>query len=144
MDKSTVWFLYMSLTYLAAGAILGVVMIFMPSTTGAVYRAHGHVNLVGWVSMMIFGVAYHILPRFSGRPVKYPKLIWPHFWLTNVGLVGMGTAWVMATSGSKAWEHMAGLFGLAIAVGIGLFIYNMLGTIQMAPPPAKAPPKPPS
>lgn len=144
MDKSTVWFLYMSLVYLAVGAVLGLLMIFLPTTTGAVYRVHGHINLLGWVSMMIFGVAYHILPRFSGQPVKHPRLIWPHFWLTNVGLVGMGVAWVFGATGSTAWEHVGGLFGLAASVGIGLFIFNMLATIQMAPPPVSAPPKPPS
>jgi cytochrome c oxidase cbb3-type subunit 1 len=143
MDKSTVWFLYMSLIYLAIGALLGLLMIFVPPTTGAVYRVHGHINLLGWISMMIFGVAYHILPRFSGQPVKYPRFIWPHFWLTNVGLVGMGLSWVLGASGSKAWEHVAGVFGLAASLGIGLFIYNMLATIQMAPPVAQ-PQKPPA
>ncbi len=140
MDKSTVWFLYMSLFYLALGVVMGLVMVFLPTATGAVYRAHAHVNLLGWVSMMIFGVAYHILPRFSGRPVKHPRLIWPHFWLTNGGLVGMSVAWVVGTAGTKAWEHVAGLFGLAAAVGIGLFVFNMLATIQMAPPPVSPPP----
>lgn len=144
MDKSTVWFLYMSLIYLAVGAVLGLVMIFQPPTTGALYRAHAHINLVGWVSMMIFGVAYHILPRFSGQPVKHPRLIWPHFWLTNLGLVGMGAAWVLGSGGSRAWEHLAGAFGLAASVGIGLFIFNMLATIQMAPPPVAPPPQAPS
>ena len=144
MDKSTVWFLYMSLAYLAAGVVLGLVMVFLPSATGTIYRVHAHINLLGWVSMMIFGVAYHILPRFSGRPVKYPRLVWPHFWLSNVGLIGMAVAWVLGSGGSRSWEHLAGLFGLAASVGIGLFLFNMFSTIQQAPPPVVPPPRPPS
>jgi cytochrome c oxidase cbb3-type subunit 1 len=144
MDKSTLWFLYMSFIYLAVGAVLGLVMIFAPATTGAIYRVHAHINLLGWVSMMIFGVAYHILPRFSGRPMRYPKLIWPHFWLSNGGLVGMALVWSLAPRGSATAEHLAGLFGLLASVGVGLFVWNMLCTVQAAPPPPAPPPRPSS
>jgi heme/copper-type cytochrome/quinol oxidase subunit 1 len=135
MERSTLWFIYMSLFYLGVGAVLGVMMIFQPATVAVMFRVHAHINLLGWVSMMIFGVSYHVIPRFSGRPMRYPRIIWPHFWLTNVGLVGMALAWTVGGPGAKAWGHLAGLFGVAISVGAGLFISNMLATIRAAPPP---------
>jgi len=101
MDKSTLWFVYMSLFYLAVGAVLGLVMIFHPAAMAVIFRVHAHINLLGWVSMMIFGVTYHVMPRFSGRPMRYPRLIWPHFWLTNVGLIGMAITWTLGARGGK-------------------------------------------
>ncbi|MFQ6671745.1 MAG: hypothetical protein ACE5KY_00445, partial [Candidatus Tectimicrobiota bacterium] len=74
--------------------------------------------------------AYHVMPRFSGQPMRYPRLIWPHFWLTNGGLIGMATAWLLGPRGATGWEHFAGLFGVAISVGLGLFIVNMVTTIR--------------
>lgn len=135
MDKSTLWFVYMSLFYLAVGAVLGLVMIFHPAAMAVIFRVHAHINLLGWVSMMIFGVTYHVMPRFSGRPMRYPRLIWPHFWLTNVGLIGMAITWTLGARGAKSWEHLAGVFGVAVAAGLGLFIVNMLTTIRMVSPP---------
>ena len=36
----------------------------------AVYRpAHVHMLLLGFVTMMIYGVAYHVVPRFAGFPL---------------------------------------------------------------------------
>jgi heme/copper-type cytochrome/quinol oxidase subunit 1 len=84
---------------------------------------------------MIFGVSYHVIPRFSGRPARFPRLIWPHFWLTNVGLVGMAVAWSIGGPGAKALGHLAGLFGLAYSAGAALFICNILATVRVAPPP---------
>ena len=55
--------------------------------------AHAHLNLLGFVSMMIYGVAYHALPRFSGRPFRRPRLALTHIVLANLGLIGMALVW---------------------------------------------------
>ena len=55
--------------------------------------AHAHLNLLGFVSMMIYGVAYHALPRFSGKPFRRPRLALTHIILANIGLVGMALVW---------------------------------------------------
>ena len=62
-------FIRASLVWLGLGVSLGVAMVIVPQYA-LVYRpAHMHANLLGFVSMMIFGVAYHVLPRFVGRPL---------------------------------------------------------------------------
>ena len=43
--------------------------------------------LVGFISMSLFAVAYHLLPRLLGSAGLNPRLINGHFWLTVVGLV---------------------------------------------------------
>ena len=61
-------FLKASLSWLAAGVSLGVAMAAHPLWT--VYRlVHMHMLLLGFVTMMIYGVAYHVIPRFAGFPI---------------------------------------------------------------------------
>ena len=93
MDKFARWFVVCSLIYLLLGSVLGLVMaVYTGEWQGLEYYlipSHAHLNLVGWVSMMIFGVLYHILPRFSGRDLYSSKLAWVHFWCAQFGLIGM-------------------------------------------------------
>ena len=64
-------FLKSSLAWLALGVTFGVAMAAHPVWT--VYRlAHVHMLLLGFVAMMIFGVAYHVIPRFAGFPLHRP------------------------------------------------------------------------
>ncbi len=57
---------------------------------------HAHTNLLGWVSMMIFAVAYHVLPRFSGRPLYSNRLADMHLILSNIGLIGLIITWPLS------------------------------------------------
>lgn len=55
--------------------------------------AHAHMNTLGFVAMMIYGVAYHALPRFRGVPFRRPRLALAQVALANVALAGMALAW---------------------------------------------------
>ncbi|HEX7004604.1 MAG TPA: hypothetical protein VF168_10505 [Trueperaceae bacterium] len=84
-----------SLTYFLLANTLGLLM--GSGLVGYVWRpAHAHLNLLGFVSMMIYGVAYHALPRFSGRPFKRPRLALTQIVLANIGLLGMALVWGLA------------------------------------------------
>src|SRR5581483_8342877 len=81
-------FIKSSLAWLAVGVTLGICMAIHPALT--IYSpAHMHINLLGFVTMMIYGVAYHVLPRFTGHPLWSRKLPAFHFWASNSGLVMM-------------------------------------------------------
>ena len=81
-------FIKASLAWLGLGVTLGVAMAAEPAWI--VYRpAHVHMNLLGFVTMMIYGVAYHVLPRFSGHPLFYRQLPALHWALANLGLATM-------------------------------------------------------
>jgi cbb3-type cytochrome oxidase subunit 1 len=41
---------------------------------------------LGFVTMMIFGVAYHVIPRFTGHPLHSRRLAGMQWWLANIGL----------------------------------------------------------
>lgn len=81
-------FIKASLVWLGLGVTLGVAMAAQPAW--GVYRpAHVHMNLLGFVTMMIYGVAYHVLPRFSGHPLYRRGLAGLHWTLANLGLATM-------------------------------------------------------
>ena len=35
---------------------------------------HAEMNLWGWTTLLIYGMAYHMLPRFAGRPLRRARL----------------------------------------------------------------------
>lgn len=47
--------------------------------------AHAHLGLYGFVSMVMFGAIYFVMPRVMAWEWPYPKLIAAHFWLVVVG-----------------------------------------------------------
>ena len=47
--------------------------------------AHAHLGLYGFVTMVMFGAVYFIMPRVMAWEWPYPKLIAAHFWLVVTG-----------------------------------------------------------
>jgi cbb3-type cytochrome oxidase subunit 1 len=130
MDRFVKNFIGMSIVYLFVASLFGVAMLAYPSMIGLKF-VHSHLNLLGWVSMMIYGVGYHILPRFTGRPLKSPKMGEAQFWLANIGLVGMLLFYSLSlySPHKGLYTGLAIAFGSVEAVSIFLFFYNMLATI---------------
>jgi cytochrome c oxidase cbb3-type subunit 1 len=88
MSKTTLGFIFSGMAYLLIGITLGVIFFLAPQTR-VLNTVHAHLNLVGFVMFLIFGIAYHILPRFKGRHLYSESLAWWQFWLANIGLVGL-------------------------------------------------------
>lgn len=134
MSKITVWFIRFAMIYFTLAILLGIHM----SVAGPVYPQmpiHVHFNLLGWMSMMIYGVAYHILPRFSGKALWSDGLATAHIWLANIGLVGMAAGWVVRSGDGGTAVLM--IFSIIEAISIFAFVINMFLTIKPAPPPKK-------
>jgi cbb3-type cytochrome oxidase subunit 1 len=125
VDKYAKAFVKASLVYLAIGVILGVLMVLWPDIRFTVTKVHTHINLLGFMAMMIYGVGYHILPRFMGRPVYSQQLGNIQVWLANITLVGLSLSWIMEASQGRFWHNLVILFGIGQAVSIFLFIINM-------------------
>jgi cbb3-type cytochrome oxidase subunit 1 len=125
MDKYAKAFVKSSLIYLGIGAITGISMILWPDIRFTVTRVHTHINLLGFMAMMIYGVGYHILPRFMGRPVYSARLGTTQVWLANISLIGLSVFWILEASQGGIWHDLAILFGMGQAVSIFLFIINL-------------------
>lgn len=129
MDRFVRNFIIISIVYLGASAVLGVCMLRDPSLMSLKF-VHSHLNMLGWVSMMIYGVGYHVLPRFSGRPLKYPKMGELQFWTANIGLIGMLLFYSLDVYNAGGTYKMLSVgFGILEVFSIGLFFYNMLATL---------------
>lgn len=48
--------------------------------------AHAHLGAYGFVTMVMFGAIYFMMPRVLNWEWPYPKLITLHFWLSAVGI----------------------------------------------------------
>jgi cbb3-type cytochrome oxidase subunit 1 len=136
MDPFIRSFLRSSLAWLALGVTLGVAMAVYPAWIA--YRpAHLHMNLVGFVGMMIFGVAYHVLPRFAGRPLHSRPLAAGHWWVANLGLAAMVAGFALRVHGSSAGTSLLAAGGLAGALGAYAFAYNIWRTMGSADEPLR-------
>jgi len=136
MSKITVWFIRMAMIYFVIAMLLGIYM----GVHGPLYPykpIHTHFNLLGWMSMMIYGVAYHILPRFSGQALWSDRAAMAQLWLSNIGLLGMTAGWFAINSGGGS--GLFALFSIVEAISIVLFVLNMFLTIKPAPPPKPKP-----
>jgi heme/copper-type cytochrome/quinol oxidase subunit 1 len=127
MARYSAAFVWAALGYFTVGILMGAAMAVDPRLMGTLRVAHVHVNLLGWVSMFIYGVAYHVLPRFTGQPLHSPRLADLHVVLANVGLVGLATAFAVQGAGS-----FVALFGVIEAASGLLFVYNVGRTLMAA------------
>ena len=129
MDKFVKGFIVMSVVYLGAAAVMGILMLANPNVM-ALKFVHSHLNMLGWVSMMIYGVGYHILPRFMGRPLYNNKIGEIQFYLANISLVSMLLFYTLNVyNPSDVYKTITVVSGAVQAITIFLFLYNMLMTL---------------
>ena len=122
-------FVKASVAWLAAGVTLGVAMAVHPAWT--IYRpAHAHLNLLGFVTMMICGVAYHVVPRFSGHPLHSRRLAAWHWWAANAGLLLMVAAFLVRPHVPAAALPLLVAGGTLSALGAYAFAYGIWRTID--------------
>lgn len=126
MDRYTKGFVVASLVYFFLAAVLG---IWMGGTDGATWVrfAHVHFNLLGFMAMMIYGVGYFILPRFNGRTLRWPSWVPIHFFLANIGLIGM-----VATVPERPSTGFI-LFSALSVISAGMFAVNLGATMLLEP-----------
>lgn len=129
-DKMAIRFTSISIVYLLIGCPLGVMFLFLPHYIPYLRPVHAHINLIGFVSIMIFGVSYHMFPRFTGSPIYSVPIGRLQFYLANLGLIGMALSWWVFERESSV-QHIGLLtFGAVEAVAAVLYIYNSWKTLN--------------
>jgi cbb3-type cytochrome oxidase subunit 1 len=132
MNPTTIRFLKVGMAYFLLGALLGT-LLAVPVTRdllfkvpGAQWRlAHTHLNLAGFVIMVIFGVAYHILPRFAGKPLHSEAWASVHFWIAALATAGMVVGFLVPAAAVLLWTG-----SVAQLAGIVLGVANLWLTIR--------------
>ena len=137
MDKHVILFIRTSLISFLVGSVLGMVLAIGPSYGSYFLDAHVHLNLLGFMAMMIYGVGYHVLPRFSGTTIHSRRLMVVHYYLGTATLACMALCWIGIEMASWVDELRVGLVlsGLGHSISILLFIYNIFRTIRSVVPP---------
>jgi len=92
--------------------------------------------LLGFMAMMVYGIGYFILPRFSSTTLLWPGLVNIHFWLANLALIGMVIFKPLALAYYPS-PMLTGLFyaaAVAQVIGVFMFVTNLGITLLNAPP----------
>jgi len=91
----TAWYLSVAIFYLIVTAIVGLLLTinlwtpYIKSDHLQYLNLHAHIAFIGWVSMVIMGVSFKLIPMFTlshGFPLTNAKQA---FWLINIGLLGI-------------------------------------------------------
>jgi cbb3-type cytochrome oxidase subunit 1 len=118
-------FLKIAVVYLLVGALLG---LFMGITQQfGLAPVHAHLLLLGWASLALAGIIYHLYPAASTT-----RLARVHFWLHNAGLpvfmVGLG----LLLTGHESAGPVVGISASVVLVGLAVFVSNVLLNVKPA------------
>jgi cbb3-type cytochrome oxidase subunit 1 len=131
MEAYVVRFLRAALAWLALGVTLGVCMAVHPAWI--VYRpAHLHMLLLGFVMMMIAGVAYHVLPRFAATALYSDRIAELHWIMANVGLALLASGFIVRMHNVPVGAWLLGIGGVLSAAGAYAMAWNLWRTLDRA------------
>ncbi|WEX07190.1 hypothetical protein [Chelativorans sp. AA-79] len=103
-----------AIVFLLIGIAMGLQMAM--SGNHNVIGPHAHSNLLGWVTMAIFGGYYALNPaKAQGR------LATAQYWIYTVGVVVMVPSLYMLYLGYPAFELFTAVSSLVILLGVVLF-----------------------
>ena len=130
-------FIKTAIGFLAAGLAIGGWMVarrelFDRFPSSYITSAHTHAIFVGFVMMMIMGVALWLFPRPDKLDDRYrPGVVVASYWLITIGTAGRVLGELLRPTTSAFWLRMAVVaFSVAQIAGILLFFYTMWSRIR--------------
>ncbi|MDP3879486.1 MAG: cbb3-type cytochrome c oxidase subunit I [Dehalococcoidales bacterium] len=116
-NKRLVKFIVAAVLFFAWGVVQGALQAQGPihefitqGPAAIIVGAHVHVNLLGWVSLLLAAVVYYLVPVLSGKPIAAPRLINWIFWVFVIGFTIQAV--LMITVGIRAGNaFIAGVVG---------------------------------
>jgi heme/copper-type cytochrome/quinol oxidase subunit 1 len=129
-----------SFAFLIAGLLLGGWILVTEFVLGAYpprlfITAHVHLLLVGFLLMIVMGVATWMFPRPAKDRTRYrPELAETVYWVMTVTTVLRAAGEVLAGySGAPALRYVIAVGGLGQLAGAALFVMNMWSRVRMPP-----------
>ena len=133
-------YLKTAIAFLAVGLSIGGYLIARREFQGAapdeyLVSAHTHALFVGFVMMMIMGVALWLFPRPEKTDAQYdPRLAATAYWLITIGTVARVGGEIMRSSLfniSAMWLRVAIVAaGFLQGIAIGVFFFTMWTRIR--------------
>jgi cbb3-type cytochrome oxidase subunit 1 len=132
-DKNTtLWFFKAGLAYFAATLILGLLMItgkgysiFGPQGAKA---AHVHAGLLGFVTNIIIGAMYQIVPTLTGTKLYGGRLEAKQFIIFNLGVLGIFLTQLNLTGNLRiGFQIFFGTTILLATILFGVIVFKTIG-----------------
>jgi putative Mn2+ efflux pump MntP len=98
----------------AAGMIWGIVMGI--TEDHSTMPAHAHLNLLGWVSLFLFGIYYHLHPAIDSSRLAVVQ-VW--IWIVGTIILTIGVA--LVHSGRAIGDPIAAISSLIVFADVLLF-----------------------
>jgi cbb3-type cytochrome oxidase subunit 1 len=137
-------FIKTSFAFLIAGLLVGAYLIVAQFVAGyypsrLLVTAHVHLLLVGFMLMIVMGVATWMFPRPARDDARYrPELAEAVYWIMAGSTAARAAAeMLLAVTGHRALGWIVAAGGLGQLAGACVFALNMWWRVRM--PPAAAP-----
>jgi hypothetical protein len=117
----------------SAGICLPLSLLLMLLTRlglaeGAWWLASEHLAVLGWVLLMIVGVAEHVLPRFSGKALRGARWVRLQLRAHQLALV------LLVPALGLGWMPLFAAAALLMAAALALFAWNVWPTLTALRP----------
>lgn len=119
MQANASRWIYAAIIYFCLAIGLGVYM--GASHDHSLMTVHAHTNLLGWVTMALIGLIYHVFPRAAASMAATLQ-----FWLHNLALPVMMLALSCLMKGEARAEPVIGISSIAVLVSVLVFAGNIL------------------
>ena len=132
-----------SFVFLVSGLVLGAYIVVAQFLLDAypprlLVTAHAHLLLVGFMLMMVMGVATWMFPRPAREDSRYrPELAEAVYWVMTAATAVRAGAELGVAAGALGLRWLIAIGGLGQLAGALLFVLNMWWRVRM--PPTAAP-----
>lgn len=113
---------------LGFGIALGMSFAVTPVQGAYLRPVHAELNLFGWAGLLISGMAYYLVPRFAGAPLRWSRIALAQLAITAISLtVSVVLLWLL-----RVYKYDTGraieFAHLGCAVGFGMLGVVVAGT----------------
>jgi hypothetical protein len=111
-------------------AVFGMAWGIQMAMTGdhTAMPAHAHLNLLGWVSLFLFGIFYHLHPQTDRSRTALVQA-----WVWIIGTVVQAAGVTLVLSGSPVGEPIAAISSLVVLADMLLFGWLVLRRVRLEP-----------
>jgi putative Mn2+ efflux pump MntP len=103
-----------AVAFVIVGVIWGIIMGI--SEDHSSYPAHAHLNLLGWVSLFLFGIYYRLHPLLEGAKAAMVQ-VW--VWIVGTIILAIGVA--LAHTGHAVGDPIAAVGSVIVLLDMLLF-----------------------
>jgi hypothetical protein len=103
-----------AVVFVVAGMIWGIIMAI--TEDHAAMPAHAHLNLLGWVSLFLFGIYYRLHPSLEGAKSALMQI-----WMWIIGTIILTIGVGLVHTGHAIGDPIAAVGSIIVLLGMLLF-----------------------